>query len=303
MSDYLPLEEVEFAKDLPDTFQFKFLKKSLTQHVLILFEYAVSGEITTAHFDPEVTKKFHLEQQKDGPKRALAEDAISTYITGYGTAWEKTYVVLPLEMSFQGLSLADPQKPNQRVRSDSPLLSKDNLLIDNPGGNQYLNMPYILTWLFHFALDAGIFKRDQGEFDDLMTLESFVREQRRQEFVWRRFQAAAAPSFVKNADRAAFESSQQNLFLNNENQETKPANEKPAVTGYNLADIKGKITRFFDLSEIRGLCFGLSIDHENLAGSTKQDLVQSLLEYCDRNDMMNDLLSKLKEKRTHVSWE
>jgi hypothetical protein len=59
----------------------------------------------------------------------------------------------------------------------------------------------------------------------------------------------------------------------------------------------------FDLDELRGLCFDLEIDHEELPhSSTKSGLVQALIKYTRRRGIFDQLLSECEQKRPQIAW-
>jgi len=60
--------------------------------------------------------------------------------------------------------------------------------------------------------------------------------------------------------------------------------------------------RYFNISELRSLCFDLGIDYEDLSGENKSDKVRELVAYMDRHGRTSDLLSICKQLRPLVSW-
>lgn len=67
-------------------------------------------------------------------------------------------------------------------------------------------------------------------------------------------------------------------------------------------ELSQKMQAYYNLDELRGVCFDLGIDFENLAGETKQRQVVSLIQYCERHGLLHALLQKNKEIRSHAAW-
>jgi hypothetical protein len=57
------------------------------------------------------------------------------------------------------------------------------------------------------------------------------------------------------------------------------------------------LTDFFNLSEIRTLCFSLGISYEDISGETRTDKARELVAYCERHDRVEGLENKLRELR------
>ena len=62
------------------------------------------------------------------------------------------------------------------------------------------------------------------------------------------------------------------------------------------------LEKHFDLSELRDLCFKLSIDFENLSGKNKRDKAREIVSYCQRHDLISDLRAILTELRSKIAW-
>ena len=69
-----------------------------------------------------------------------------------------------------------------------------------------------------------------------------------------------------------------------------------------LPELVDKIDRTFNLSEIRGLCFQLSIDYENLSGENKKDKIISLVNYCKNRRKLEELVNQCKILRPKEFW-
>lgn len=70
----------------------------------------------------------------------------------------------------------------------------------------------------------------------------------------------------------------------------------------NLINLKKKLTSSFSKKELRDLCFRLMIDHEEFSHQGKDDFVQELILFCNRHGRMHELLTKLRELRSHIEW-
>jgi hypothetical protein len=51
-----------------------------------------------------------------------------------------------------------------------------------------------------------------------------------------------------------------------------------------LTQLRDQIDQTFDEEELRGLCFALKIDYDNLCGESKADKIRELLAYCQRHN-------------------
>ncbi len=79
-------------------------------------------------------------------------------------------------------------------------------------------------------------------------------------------------------------------------QEPRPKNE------YRV-DLRRKIEQFFDLNDIRTLCYDLDINYENLSGGTFNTKVIALIEFVEHNDRLDDLVRWCNEQRPKVTWK
>ncbi len=59
---------------------------------------------------------------------------------------------------------------------------------------------------------------------------------------------------------------------------------------------------YFDLHDLRELCFCMGIDSEELKGSKKKELAMELIAYCERRELVEDLLSNCRDLRPNPSW-
>jgi hypothetical protein len=62
------------------------------------------------------------------------------------------------------------------------------------------------------------------------------------------------------------------------------------------------LEQYFNLEDLATLCFQLSINFENLAGSTLSSKARELVSYCEQRQLMPQLLALCRENRPHVDW-
>ena len=58
----------------------------------------------------------------------------------------------------------------------------------------------------------------------------------------------------------------------------------------------------FDEGELRALCFELGVRYEHLKGENLTDSVQELIGYCERRDLLSELIEKCQQLRPQISW-
>lgn len=68
------------------------------------------------------------------------------------------------------------------------------------------------------------------------------------------------------------------------------------------ADLRNKITTYFNDDEIESLCFDLGIEYENLAGETREAKARELVIYCERTSKVSQLVNRCRELRPSVDW-
>ncbi|MEZ4590010.1 MAG: hypothetical protein R3D55_02520 [Chloroflexota bacterium] len=61
------------------------------------------------------------------------------------------------------------------------------------------------------------------------------------------------------------------------------------MNGRTPQQLKSFLSKHFDLSELRQLAFDLGIDHEELEGKNKSDLIVSLIQYVQRHKSLQEL--------------
>ena len=84
---------------------------------------------------------------------------------------------------------------------------------------------------------------------------------------------------------------------------TVPPSAPPPVDTERLVTLADLITRYFNLSEVRDLCFRLGIEYEDLGGEGKNEKVRELVMRVERNGRLPHLIPLLQQLRSHVEWE
>ncbi|HUM70458.1 MAG TPA: hypothetical protein PLK31_16620 [Chloroflexota bacterium] len=69
-----------------------------------------------------------------------------------------------------------------------------------------------------------------------------------------------------------------------------------------LPELAEKIARTFDLSDLRGLCFQLSIDYDDLSGQNKKDKIIALVNYCKNRQRLEELVHQCQKLRPKETW-
>ncbi len=69
-----------------------------------------------------------------------------------------------------------------------------------------------------------------------------------------------------------------------------------------LANIRDQITASFNLSELQDMCLDLSINFENLAGSTLNDKSREIVAFCNRRGRLQELVDRSIELRPNLEW-
>jgi len=69
------------------------------------------------------------------------------------------------------------------------------------------------------------------------------------------------------------------------------------------ARLRLMIDRHFDKSELQTLCFDMDVDYDRLSGENRSDKARELVAYCERRQIIPDLVAKCKELRPKVLWE
>jgi hypothetical protein len=83
----------------------------------------------------------------------------------------------------------------------------------------------------------------------------------------------------------------------------RPPKAKTTPTETYRTKLRRNLIEHFNLSELRDLCFDMNVDYESLTGENKADKARELVAYCERIQIIPDLVAKCKELRPKVSWE
>jgi hypothetical protein len=63
------------------------------------------------------------------------------------------------------------------------------------------------------------------------------------------------------------------------------------------------LEKWFDIAELRDLCFDIGVQYESLKGETKPNRARELVAYCERRQIIPHLVAKCEKLRPKVSWE
>lgn len=69
-----------------------------------------------------------------------------------------------------------------------------------------------------------------------------------------------------------------------------------------LAPLRHNLSRYFDISELSGLCFDMGIPFDDLPGQTRTEKAQALVALCYRDDRLPELLALCRQYRPHGDW-
>jgi hypothetical protein len=77
-----------------------------------------------------------------------------------------------------------------------------------------------------------------------------------------------------------------------------------AQIGSSMNDLKvlqNVLVNHFDMAELKDLAFDLSIDYENIPGTTKSSTARELILYCQRRGRLNELVAGIQHRRPHLN--
>lgn len=80
-------------------------------------------------------------------------------------------------------------------------------------------------------------------------------------------------------------------------QRTPKTNPSPAE----LAKLRQNLAKYFNLGELRTLCFDLGISYEDLP-QTRAEMAMGIVEYCERQVCLDELVSECQRLRPRVDW-
>lgn len=69
-----------------------------------------------------------------------------------------------------------------------------------------------------------------------------------------------------------------------------------------LSDLHGKLSSYFNLEEIRTICFGMGVDYDSLPGEGKAAKARELIYELARKGRLQELVDRLRIERRHVAW-
>lgn len=62
------------------------------------------------------------------------------------------------------------------------------------------------------------------------------------------------------------------------------------------------LNKYFDVGEVKTLCFELGIDYEELVGETSRGKNRELVKYCARHQLLEELQAACRQARPKISW-
>ncbi len=69
-----------------------------------------------------------------------------------------------------------------------------------------------------------------------------------------------------------------------------------------LPRLRHLIAQHFSIEEIQNMCFDLSVEYENLPGTTRNDKAREVVSYCVRTGMLDELFLFCRQWRPQVDW-
>ena len=214
MSKYRPIEKVRRPKHIYQTEQFEELELCKTDHVAVDITFVQRGVVTAVDFDPVVTFEWHDDQVDNAYQGIKANTKIYDYRSMERGG--KIFAILPLEMAFMRLKIADPFDPSKQLDKMSPLLNPNNKLFTLEGDNHELQEDYALVYLLLFALELGRVSRDKEIDDQEDYIIAFAANQgRQQQYADMFVQGSAAGTHVDPNLAKAYKSTKDKIFHNN----------------------------------------------------------------------------------------
>ena len=70
-----------------------------------------------------------------------------------------------------------------------------------------------------------------------------------------------------------------------------------------LINVQRLLVKHFDLDGLRGLCFDLKVDYDDLAGETKSAKARELVKHYYRTGLLDDLYHTGKHLRPQADWQ
>jgi hypothetical protein len=69
-----------------------------------------------------------------------------------------------------------------------------------------------------------------------------------------------------------------------------------------LTDLHNLLNQYFNMEEVRTLCFNLGVDYENISGQGKSAWIRELLLSLGRQGHLDNLVALAQQERPHVNW-
>ena len=69
-----------------------------------------------------------------------------------------------------------------------------------------------------------------------------------------------------------------------------------------LSPLRDNLIRYFNKSELKGLCFDLGVAHDDLPSETRTELAQALVQHCHQRDQLPQLLRRCRTERPNADW-
>ncbi|MBE2223498.1 MAG: PQQ-like beta-propeller repeat protein, partial [Anaerolineae bacterium] len=74
------------------------------------------------------------------------------------------------------------------------------------------------------------------------------------------------------------------------------------ITDNDLVELRRNLAAYFNINELRDLCFELNIDDEELIDDRKSEFAREIILYLKRRGRLQDLISFCLRTRPHISW-
>jgi len=70
----------------------------------------------------------------------------------------------------------------------------------------------------------------------------------------------------------------------------------------NWGKLHARLLHYFDVEELRDLCFHLGVEYDDLRGEGRKGKARELLKFCARDGKIEELLTAIQERRPQVDW-
>ena len=70
----------------------------------------------------------------------------------------------------------------------------------------------------------------------------------------------------------------------------------------NRSNLRNNIAKSFNLEELKSICFDLNIDFNNLTGETFTGKIESLIQYLERRERIDELVDLCSTERDNIDW-